>query len=174
LLDVIKQTPNARVVNISSNAHKSGTMNFDNLMFEGGQDYTPMKSYGQSKLANMLFTLELQNYFETTGTSAIAVGAHPGGSNTNLGDHLMDRWWAKILWPVLSRMMQSAEQGAWPTLRAATDPNATGNDYFGPDGFMEMRGKPKLAPKSQSAQNLEDAKKLWEISEELTGVRYTI
>lgn len=172
LIDVIKATPNARVVNISSNAHKMGKMDFDNLMFEGGDGYSPMRSYGRSKLANMLFTYELQRRFEAEGIDAIAVAAHPGGSNTNLGNHLMDGLMGKLMMPVMSRMMQSAAMGALPTLRAAADPNVQGGDYFGPKGFMEMTGNPVKVKSNKRSHDSLDQRTLWETSQRLTGVSY--
>ncbi len=173
LLEQLLKTEGARVVNISSNAHKSGTMDFDNLMFEGGQDYAPMKSYARSKLANLLFTYELQRYFEAAGSSAIAVAAHPGGSNTNLASHFEDRWYFRLLRPLLEVIVQSAEQGALPMLRAAADSQVKGSDYFGPDGFGEIKGAPVLVKANNNAQNEVNAKKLWEVSEQLTGVTFS-
>lgn len=172
LLDTIKATPNARVVNISSGAHQWGSMDFDNLMFADGKGYSAMSSYGRSKLANLLFTYELQRRFEAANINAIAVAAHPGGSNTNLGNHLTGGLMGKIMMPIMSRMMQSAAMGALPTLRAAIDADVKGNDYFGPKGFMEMTGYPVKVKSNGASHNSADQQKLWQASEQLTGVQY--
>ena len=172
LLDLILATPGARVVNISSNGHRMGAMDFDNLMYVGGEGYSPMSAYGRSKLANLLFTYELQRRFEAIGADAMALAAHPGGSDTDLGAHLYDNWYVKPLAPLLGRMMQSAAMGALPTIRAATDPGAKGGDYYGPKGFMELAGYPILVESNDASHNLADARQLWAVSEELTGVRY--
>lgn len=172
LIDRIKATPNARVVNISSNGHKVGSVDFDNLQYEGGKGYSPMSSYGRSKLANILFTYELQKRFDANGVDAIAVAAHPGGSNTNLGNHLTDSLLGKLMMPIVSRMSQSAAMGALPTLRAAVDQDANGGDYFGPRGFLELAGNPIKVKTSARAQNSADQQQLWQASERLTGVSY--
>lgn len=172
LIDLLKATPNARVVSISSGGHRFGTMDFDNLLFEGGEDYTPMRSYGRSKLANLLFTYELQRRFEANNIDAIAVAAHPGGSDTNLGNHLEGSLLWKIMMPLMGRMMQSAAGGALPTLRAGADPAVQGSDYFGPKGMMEMAGPPVKVKSNKASHNVADQRRLWEMSEDLTGVRY--
>jgi NAD(P)-dependent dehydrogenase (short-subunit alcohol dehydrogenase family) len=172
LIDLLTNTPNARVVNVSSNGHRFGTMDFDNLMFADGQDYSPMDAYGRSKLANLLFTYELQRRFEAAGVSAIATAAHPGISDTSLADHMFDRWHLGFLKPAMGWFTQSAAMGALPSLRAAVDPNVSGGEYFGPGGPNERDGYPVIVQSNQASQNLEDAQQLWEVSEDLTGVRY--
>lgn len=172
LLDRILTTPHARVVNVSSIGHRDGVMDFDNLMFEDGKDYTPHGAYSRSKLANLLFTYEMQKRLKAAGSSAIAVAAHPGGSNTNLANHLFDAWYWKILYPVLLLIAQSAAMGALPSIRAAVDPQVKGAEYYGPDGFREMRGYPVLVQSNQDSHKSADARRLWEISEELTNVHY--
>lgn len=171
LMDTLLATPGARVVNVSSMGHRMGEMDFDNLMYENG-NYSSTGAYGRAKLANLLFTYELQRRFEAAGANASALAAHPGGSNTHLGDHLVENWYGKLLWPLMNGMTQSAAMGALPTLRAATDPAAHGGEYFGPGGFMEMRGYPKRVESNGKSHNLADAQKLWEVSEQLTGVQY--
>jgi NAD(P)-dependent dehydrogenase (short-subunit alcohol dehydrogenase family) len=172
LTDWLLKTPGSRIVNISSNAHRWGSMDFDNLMFEDGYGYSIMRAYGRSKLANLLFTYELQRRFDAIGTDAIAVAAHPGGSNTNLGRYMEDRWYSKVLMPVMMPLMQSAAMGALPTIRAAVDPNAKGGEYYGPDGFMEQRGYPVVVQSSAASHNEANARRLWQISEQLTGIHY--
>ena len=172
LFDRLASTPGARVVNVSSGGHRFGTMDFDNLMFEDEQGYTPMKAYGRSKLANLLFTYELQRRFVALGIQAQALAAHPGVSDTNLANHLLPGWAAPVLRPLLARMVQSAAMGALPTLRAAVDPQANGGEYFGPDGPSERGGYPVQVSSSEASHNLADAQKLWQVSEQLTGVSY--
>ena len=171
LLDMLELQEGARVVSVSSNAHKFGSMNFENLMFENG-GYGPSKAYGQSKLANLLFTYELQRRLDVAGKTVKAVVAHPGGSNTNLGRHVNSNAMMSVMERVMSRFMQSAADGALPTLRAATDSALKGGEYFGPDGFMEMKGSPELVTSNAKSHNDEDAAQLWHVSEGLTGVSF--
>jgi hypothetical protein len=102
----------------------------------------------------------------------MAVSAHPGLSNTNLADHMFDNRAAQILRPLADKLLPSAYMGALPTLRAAVDPEAQGGDYYGPDGYNSMRGYPIKIDTNPAAQNMADAQKLWQVSEELTGVSY--
>jgi len=169
LLDLIKDTPGARVVNVSSLAHRGGEMDFDNLMFEGGQGYERQAAYGRSKLANLLFTYELERKFEEYGVEAMAVAAHPGVSNTHLADHIPG---VKILRPIFGNILQSATMGALPIIRAAVDPQVSGGQYYGPDGKNERGGFPVVVSSSEASHNQTDAQNLWDISEELTGVHY--
>lgn len=171
LIDLILKTPGARVVNVSSIGHRSGTMDFDNLMFEQG-GYSRHGAYGRSKLANLLFTYELQRKFEAIHADAMATAAHPGGSDTNLSRHVETRWYFKMLRPFMSLMTQSAAMGALPTLRAAADPQAKGGDYYGPGGFMETRGYPVKVASNRLSHDTAVARQLWKVSEQLTGVRY--
>ncbi|MGV8912196.1 MAG: oxidoreductase [Rhodoglobus sp.] len=171
LLDLIIATPGARVVSLSSMAHRWGFMEFGNLMFQKGS-YTPRAAYGRSKLANLLFTYELQRLFAAAGTDAMAVAAHPGTAGTGLADHMFDRWYLRPLKKLLFLGIQTPKQGAQPSLRAATDPNATGGDYFGPSGRKEYRGAPVLVESNPASHSEVDAAKLWTESERLTGVKY--
>lgn len=172
LIERLLSTPGSRVVNVSSGAHRMGTMDFANLNYDGGSDYSPTGAYGRSKLANLLFTYELQRRYEAVGADAIAVAAHPGVSDTNLGTHLYDRWYFKLLAPFMERFLQGADMGALPTIRAAVDSDVAGADYYGPDGFMEQRGYPVLVPSNEASHNRADAVQLWQISEEMTGVHF--
>lgn len=172
LLDLIKSTPNSRVVNISSSAHNMGKMNFNNLLFENGKGYSRIKAYGRSKIANLLFTYELQKRFESINSSSIAVAAHPGISDTKLGRHFENIWFVKLMMPVYRRMVQTAAMGALPGIRASTDLNAKGSEYYGPGGKGERTGYPVLVESNPASHNMEDARKLWEISENLTGVKF--
>lgn len=173
LFSHLKATEKARIVNISSNAHKSGKMNFDNLFFENGKDYTPMKAYAQSKLANLLFTQELQRRVNKHGLDIKVTAAHPGMANTNLMRHIQDKFLYKILGGILDSITQSAADGALPGLRASTDPNVTGGEYFGPSGKWELKGSPVVVSPITKAYDVMDADRLWEESEERTGVQFS-
>jgi hypothetical protein len=106
------------------------------------------------------------------GIQAQALAAHPGVSDTNLANHLLPGWAAPVLRPLFARLVQSAAMGALPTLRAAVDPQASGGDYFGPDGPSERGGFPVKVSSNEASHNLADAQKLWQVSEQLTGVSY--
>jgi len=158
-----------RVVTISSGGHRIGRINFDDLQSE--RSYNRWRAYGQSKLANLLFMYELQRRVDAAGSPLRSVAAHPGYAATNLQSHtesIQDRIMA-----LSNRIFaQSHEQGAWPTLYAATTPDLPGGAYVGPDGFLEQRGHPKLVGSSAAARDEDTARRLWEVSEELTGVHY--
>jgi NAD(P)-dependent dehydrogenase (short-subunit alcohol dehydrogenase family) len=166
----------ARVVSVSSNAHKMGKMNFDDLM--SAEKYGPWRAYSQSKLANLLFTRELNRRFSAAGAAPVAVAAHPGGSRTELGREspggLLNRTF-ELMRPIMDRVAsQSAAMGALPTLLAAVGPDVAGNDYYGPDGVGEVKGHPKKVGRTDRAKNDADATRLWEMSTELTGADYSI
>jgi NAD(P)-dependent dehydrogenase (short-subunit alcohol dehydrogenase family) len=158
-----------RVVAISSGGHRIGRINFDDLQSE--RSYRRWPAYGQSKLANLLFMYELQRRLDAAGSPLRSVAAHPGYAATNLQSHtesIQDR----IMGLANRIFAQSDEQGAWPTLYAATTPDLPGGSYVGPDGFLEQRGNPKLVGSSAAARDEDTARRLWEVSEELTGVHY--
>lgn len=175
LLDLLASTGTAeepaRVVTVSSQAHRQGKMDLDDLDASG--KYSPWGAYGRSKLANLLFTRELNRRCADAGRPVIAVAAHPGGSSTNLGNEPAGDVMSKVLGlagPAFQLFMQSAAKGALPTLMAAVDGDVDGGDYFGPDGFGEMRGHPKKVGMTSAAQDDAVAAQLWETSVELTGV----
>ncbi len=172
LLPVLEKTPKSRVVNVSSMAHKQGKMDFDNLLFENGKGYSPMKSYGRSKLANLLFTYELQRFFESNKTDCISVAAHPGVSQTDLFRYLDEKWYFRLVGPAFKAISQEGKMGALPQVRASVDPHVKGGEYYGPNGFMELKGYPVKVQSNSRSHNEEDAKKLWEVSEKLTGVKF--
>ena len=174
LLDVLKSTPTSRVVNVSSMAHKSGKMDFDNLLFENGKDYSPMKAYGRSKLSNLLFTYELQRFFEKNKIGCAAIAAHPGVSDTNLFVHAAPKWAMNLLRPLFLLMIQPASMGVLPEIRAAVDLNAKGGEYYGPKGKREVKGYPIIVQSNAASHDKESARKLWELSVKLTGVSFTI
>ncbi|MEO8816394.1 MAG: SDR family NAD(P)-dependent oxidoreductase [Mycobacterium sp.] len=171
LLDHLLAVQGSRVVTVSSLGHRMrAAIHFDDLQWESS--YSRIAAYGQSKLANLLFTYELQRRLAANGTT-IAVAAHPGGSNTELARNVpaILRPAEKLLGPLL---FQSPAMGALPTLRAATDPNVQGGQYYGPDGFGEQRGHPKLVGSSRQSHSRELQQRLWQVSEELTGVDFGV
>lgn len=172
LMDRLTSTPGARVVNVASNAHYAGEMDFNNLLFENKLGYTPMKAYSRSKLANLLFTYELQRRFQSRGHDVIALAAHPGISATSLANHLFFNLISWLIQPVMKMVFQSSAMGALPSLRAAVDPEALGGQYYGPDGKGEKSGYPIVVDSNVASKNEKDAIKLWEISEDLTGIKY--
>ena len=171
LIDLILDTPGSRVVNISSNAHYGGEMDFNDLQFEHG-GYKSMKAYSRSKLANLLFTYELQRRFERRVAKSLALAAHPGISATGLADHFLQGRAVWLIQGIMKVLFQSAEMGALPGLRAATDPHAQGGSYYGPGGKGERAGFPKVISSNQVSRSEVDAARLWSISEELTGVSF--
>lgn len=174
LLPVLLKTSNSRIVNVSSMAHKFGKMNFEDLMSE--KKYEKWTAYGQSKLANLLFAFELQRKFEAHNVKTISTGAHPGYSSTNLqsagpkmsGSNLQE----KMMSLSNALFAQSAERGSLPQLYAAIASDVSGGKYYGPDGLFAMRGFPREERPASQALNKESAARLWEISEELTGITY--
>lgn len=174
LMDLLLKTKGARIVSVSSGAHKRGEMDFSNLQFENGKDYSPSKAYGRSKLANLLFTYELQRKLEAAGKDTIVAAAHPGVALTNLGRYLERRFLVKIMTPLFSWMLQDQAMGALPQIRACVDPGVKSGEYYGPDGRREFKGYPVVVQSSEASHHPGDAAKLWEESEELTGVTFHI
>ena len=168
LLPVMKGRDDARVVTLSSTAHKFGKIAFDNL--NGDRRYFRWRAYGQSKLANLLFALELDRRLRAADSTVKSLAAHPGYAATNLqraAPPLVDRIVMKVGNAVIA---QSDEMGALPTLFAATQPGLEGGMYIGPDGPGEQRGYPKVVQPNKAARDEQTARRLWEVSEELTGV----
>ena len=172
LMDVLKRTPDSRVVNVSSMAHTTGKIDFNNLLYEQGKDYSSTKAYSRSKLLNLLFTYELQRYFDRNNIKSMAIAAHPGFSKTNLVNHLSNKWYFSLLKPLLNKMAQPASMGALPLLRASVDPGVKPAEFYGPDGKRQMSGYPVVVEPKPKARDLENARKLWEVSEKLTKVFY--
>ncbi len=168
LLDRLLQARHPRVVTLSSGAHRAGRMRWDDLQWKDG--YRPWAAYGQSKLANLLFTFELQRRAGQAGVRLRALAAHPGYAATELQRGTHSRL-QELGMQVLNRVIaQSADAGALPTLYAATA-DLPGGTYVGPDGRGEMRGAPTLVGVSRAAADPASQRRLWEVSEELTGVR---
>ena len=174
LLPIILRTPKARVVTVSSILHKSGHINFDDL--QAKNNYNQDTAYSQSKLANLLFTYELQRKFKAHGSDVIAVAAHPGYSATNLqgvGPKMTGSVLKQRMMVVMNAVLaQSAAMGALPTLLAATSPTIHGGEYIGPKGFQEMRGYPVAVKSNTESYSEPTAQRLWKVSEDLTGVQY--
>jgi len=166
-----------RVVTVSSMMHLLGVISLKDLNWKA-RPYLAWPAYGQSKLANLLFMRELQRRVDTAGVRLLSLGAHPGYAATNL-QLAGPRMRGSRLRELVSRagnlvLAQPAERGAWPSLRAATDPGARGGDYYGPGGFAEQRGHPVLVGMSARASDAADAGWLWDRSAELTGVNYAV
>ncbi|MDO3068049.1 SDR family NAD(P)-dependent oxidoreductase [Mycobacteroides abscessus] len=170
LLERLLPVEGSRVVTVSSIGHRiRAAIHFDDLQWE--RDYDRVAAYGQSKLANLLFTYELQR--RLAGTNTVALAAHPGGSNTELARN--SPLWVRAVFDVVAPLLvQGADMGALPTLRAATDPAALGGQYYGPDGFMEQRGNPKVVASSERSYDLDLQRRLWSVSEELTDVVFPV
>jgi NAD(P)-dependent dehydrogenase (short-subunit alcohol dehydrogenase family) len=174
LLGRLLNTPGSRVVTVSSNGHRmgDGVMHFEDLQLTRG--YKPWPAYYRSKLANLLFTYELQRRLTAAGAGTIALAAHPGNARTDLWRHsrLDQALYRPGLRPLTFWFAQSAHMGALATLRAATDPAAVGGEYYGPPGRQQFTGHPVRVESSAQSRDEADAARLWAISEELTGVSY--
>ena len=171
LLDRLLPVPGSRVVTVSSTGHRiRAAIHFDDLQWE--RSYSRVGAYGQAKLANLLFTYELQRRLAPHGTT-VAVAAHPGVSNTELVRHAPAALRVPVTWlaPLLT---QRPEMGALPTVRAATDPAVVSGQYYGPGNRGEVRGYPKLVTSSPDSHDEATQQRLWTVSEELTGVTFPL
>jgi len=170
LLPLLRRGQGTRVVNVSSLAHRTGTIRFDDLQAE--QKYAPWPAYAQSKLANLLFTFELQRRSDANGWGLMSDAAHPGGSRTELivNGPGVETWIKRLGARFSAAISQSAADGALPTLFAATSPNAKPFGYYGPNGLFEIKGAVAPAQVAAKAKDEAVARKLWTASEELTGV----
>jgi NAD(P)-dependent dehydrogenase (short-subunit alcohol dehydrogenase family) len=172
VIDMLQGRDDARVVTVSSNAHRYGRIAFDNL--GGERRYFRWRAYGQSKLANLLFALELDRQLRAAGSAIKSVAAHPGYAATNL-QHTGPPGIDELLMLVSNKVVaQSDEMGALPILYAATEPGIEGGTYVGPDGIAEQRGHPTTVSPNAAARDEETARRLWEVSEEMTGVRFEL
>jgi NAD(P)-dependent dehydrogenase (short-subunit alcohol dehydrogenase family) len=175
ILDRVLPVPGSRIVTVASIGHRRGVIDFGDL--QGDRGYRFQQAYFQSKLANLLFTYELQARLEEAGAGTIAVAAHPGNARTEFGRDMSGivriamsprlralTWW----------LMQSPQVGALATVRAATDPEARGGDYFGPPGRAQFTGYPVRVESSAASHDPEVARRLWDESQRLTGVSYPI
>ena len=172
LTNLLLEHVTGRVVTVSSTAHRFGRIDFEDVNWER-KPYNAWRAYGQSKLANLLFTAELQRRLSAAGSDVLATAAHPGYAATNLQSHSQRRS-LDLLMAISNRLFAQDENGgALPTLYAAVA-DIPGNSFAGPGGFMERRGAPKLVDRSGAARDMDVARRLWEVSEELTGVRFPL
>jgi NAD(P)-dependent dehydrogenase (short-subunit alcohol dehydrogenase family) len=175
LLGRLLETPRSRIVTVSSVGHRDGVMHFDDLQF--ARKYSHRHAYWQSKLANLLFSYELSSRLQAAGAQTMALAAHPGVVGTELW-RTSSRLERVVVSPRMRmlnfRLVHSVEQGALPMLRAATDPAARAGQYYGPGGRRGYIGYPVLEESSPRSRNQADQRRLWQISEELTGVSYRI
>ena len=167
LVDIMMRSGNGRVVNVSSMAHKTGRIDFADLQWDTRQ-YKPWQAYGDSKIANLYFTSELQRRLQEKGAAVKVTAAHPGWTATDLQRN------SGIVRFLNNFFAQKPQAGAWPTLLAAVDSTASGGEFYGPDGFMEMKGHPKKVKTNKLAQDQSIAARLWDVSEQLTAVQYQI
>ena len=165
LLPLMKITKGSRIVVTSSIAHKFGNINFEDINWEK-RKYNTSNAYGDSKIANLYFTYELAKKLKGDANAPLVTAAHPGWTSTELQRHSL---LFRMLNPLFS---QNVRMGTLPTLRAAFDENAKSGDYFGPSGFQELKGYPKVVSSNKLSKNEANAKKLWDISEQLTGIKY--
>jgi NAD(P)-dependent dehydrogenase (short-subunit alcohol dehydrogenase family) len=175
LLSSLLAVPGSRVVTVSSYGHRAGRMNFADL--QSAKHYQKMAAYGRSKLANLMFTYELQRRLEAARAQTIALAAHPGTARTELTRHMsgiaqsaMSPRFAMLN----SWLVQDGSMGALPILRAATDPEAIGGTYYGPDGPFQFTGYPVVVTSSVRSHNREVQRRLWAESEQLTGITYPV
>ncbi len=175
VLDRLLAVPGSRIVTVSSLGHTEGVMRFDDLQFEGGYQARP--AYWQSKLANLLFSYGLQAHLAAAGVPAISLAAHPGVVRTDLW-RTSSRLERVLISPRLRMLtswaVQGPQPGAWPTLRAATDPSARGGEYYGPLGRRGYTGSPGRVESSARSHDVAAQRRLWEISQQLTGVSYAL
>lgn len=171
LFPKLEAAGDSRIVHLASLAHKWGRINFDDLNFE--KNYDRGKSYGQSKLACLMFAYEADRRLKEAGSKVKSLAAHPGIADTELSRYLPK--WMQVLSPVFSALIaQSARAGAAPTLRAALDPDLKGGEYLGPDGFGGYKGKAVVVDSEPKSKNIDTARRLWEVSEELTGQKFDL
>ena len=172
LLDLISATQGARVINVSSKIYRKGTMDFDPVHSTSPEGYSRFKAYTSSKLANLLFTYELDRRLQQENIKAKSVAVHPGYSYTDFGRGSLARALKYIFYPLVITITQSSARGALPSLRAAVDPEVRGGDFYGPGGWREIKGYPVKVRSNGASHDTNDARLLWEISEQLTGIKY--
>ena len=172
LIDKLESTPGSRIVTVSSTGHRlgNGDIFWDDI--NADESYHPRKRYYASKLANLLFTYELDRRLRSKGSDTIAVAVHPGGSDTELDRYVTGPMGvaAKLASPLMRRFMNTAEEGAWPTELGATAPGVQGGQYFGPSGRGEFAGPATQVDSSEASKDEEKAKRLWDLSIEMTGI----
>jgi NAD(P)-dependent dehydrogenase (short-subunit alcohol dehydrogenase family) len=165
LMPLLKKTKGARIVATSSIAHRQGNIDFEDINWEK-RKYDTAKAYGDSKLANLYFAYELARKLKDDPSAPLVTAAHPGWTSTELQRHNL---FFKVLNPFFA---QNVAGGILPTLRAATDKNAKPGDYFGPSGFQELKGAPIVVKSNEMSYNEANAKRLWDISEQMTRIQF--
>ncbi|GHH82771.1 short-chain dehydrogenase [Streptomyces sulfonofaciens] len=178
LLEGMLDLPGSRVVTVSSADHRrGGPLDLDDVHGRA-REYDRTVAYARSKLANLMFTYELQRRLTARNGSTVAVAAHPGGADTEGSREAVENFrpWARVAFRLIVRplLVQPSERGAWPTLRAATDPQARGGEYYGPGGFLESKGFPTVVRSSGPSHDPEAQHRLWALSEELTEVGFPV
>jgi NAD(P)-dependent dehydrogenase (short-subunit alcohol dehydrogenase family) len=165
LMPLIQKTPNSRIVATSSISHRGGNINFDDINWEKRR-YISFQAYGNSKLANLYFAYELARKLESKADVPLVTVAHPGWTKTELQRH-------SFVFQALGQIFaQKKDKGVLPTLMAAFDPEAKTGNYYGPEGFIELRGNPKVVKSNKISYNTTKVKQLWDSSEKLTGISY--
>ncbi|WP_096086794.1 oxidoreductase [Agaribacterium haliotis] len=172
LFECFPDSPDSRITWLSSKAHTKAKLNFADLNSE--QAYSKMAAYGQSKLACLMYALELDRKIKKSGKKILSNAAHPGGADTDLSRHMSPMLMRCLKYTVLPFIMQSAEKGALPVLQAAFSAQAKGGAYYGPQGFMEMTGPAGPANIARQALDIHAAEKLWSVSEALTGTSFKL
>jgi NAD(P)-dependent dehydrogenase (short-subunit alcohol dehydrogenase family) len=165
LMPLLKNTDGSRIVATSSAAHNLGNIDFSDINWENRR-YNTQKAYGDSKIANLYFTYELARRLNGNGKSPLVTAAHPGWTGTDLQRH------SGVIRFLNNFLAQGTDIGTLPTLRAAVDPDAQPGDYYGPSRFFEMHGKPIKVESNKRSHDTEAAQRLWEMSEQMTGVAY--
>ncbi len=172
LIDLMPDSPNSRVVSLSSLAHKKSEIWFDDINCEKQTKWDV--PYGQSKLACLLFGDELQRRLETAGKKIISVSAHPGGTDSGLFDHMPKILMTIMRYTFVPIFLHSTESAAKPILKAALDADVRGGEYYGPTGLQEMKGAPGIATRTDYSQREDVASKLWDLSEKMTSTNFRI
>ncbi len=177
LMDKLAKAENARVISISSMGHRFGKVNLKNVNYEKGL-YNRIMAYSNSKIANLYFSYELDRKLKESKSSIISVAAHPGWTRTNLqtaGGAIDNSKGSIRFWNFMNIFFsQEVDMGVLPQLRAAFDPNVKGGEYFSPEKFLHLRGYPIIKPSNRRSRNKKNAQQFWEVSEELTGVKYKL
>ena len=172
LLPTVERAPSPRIVTVASLAHRDATLDLADLHDDNGATYQPMAAYRRSKLANLVFGYELDRRLRAAGMKARSLAAHPGLADTNLANHLADRLWWKVARPTIGLLIQNSDDGALPTIRAGLDQTLTGGEYVGPGRLRETFGPPVVVESTSESHDPALAERLWDVSAELTGVRY--
>lgn len=172
LFPLLQAADAARVVSIASLAHRRGRFDFEDMTLSSSHQYTPMGAYQRSKLANLLFTYELQRRLSATNAGVLAVAAHPGLTDTSLATGGDRPVWFRLLRPVVGQLLQGPITGALPTLRAATDPTVVGGQYYGPGKFQETSGPPVIVASNARSHDPSLATRLWAWSEQAVGLSF--